>query len=98
MPHSQAIDAYDALPIGVAVLDGSLKVQCWNATLAKWSGVSRHQAMNRKVPELFSQFMVDRFALRLESVFKQGQSIILSATMHQQFLPLRGADGQPART
>ncbi|MEN0110072.1 MAG: ATP-binding protein, partial [Planctomycetota bacterium] len=86
---------YDSLPLGVAVIDSSLRVKRWNAALAQWSGVPPERAEGSTLLELFPRFRHDRFGRRLDSVFRHGQSVVLSPSLHDQFLPLRTPGGAP---
>lgn len=88
------ITAYDVLPVGVAVIEKSLKVCTWNATLAKWTGVAPNAAIGRRLDEFLPGFNSERFSDRLASVFNDGQSVVLAAALRDQVFPLRKADGQ----
>ncbi|MEO1495594.1 MAG: ATP-binding protein [Planctomycetota bacterium] len=93
MPTSFA--NYDGLPIGVAAIDANLVVRGWNATLAQWSRIPASEACGRRLPELFPTFDLTRFERRLKCVFDHEQSVVLSATMTECFLPLRQTSGRP---
>lgn len=87
--------AYDALPIGVATIDTELCVVSWNTTIARWSHVSPTEAIGRPLDQLFPDNSDKVLRTRLQSVFEQGQSVVLSSTMHRRVLPLMTADGRP---
>lgn len=94
MPNSNlTID--DALPLGIAVLDRSLKIISWNATLGRWSGVSAKEAVGRLLNELFPSVPVTTLQQRLLPVFENGQSVIFSPSMHRRLLPLKTSSGEP---
>ena len=95
MPTPDVQAAYDALPIGVVVVDSDLRIESWNATLARWSNVAPSDAVGQTFESLFSGLSAERLRLRLEPVFAQGQSSVLSSTMHRRVLPLVTADGTP---
>ncbi len=87
--------AYNALPIGVVMLREDLVIEGWNATIARWSRVASSDAVGRALNDLFPEFDVERFRLRMAAVFENGQSAVLSNAMHQRVLPLQTAYGHP---
>lgn len=94
MPNSNLI-IDDALPLGIAVLDRSLNILSWNATLGRWSGVNSKDAIGKSLVELFPTAPLETLQHRLLSVFEDGQSVIFSPSMHRRLLPLHTASGEP---
>lgn len=95
MPTPEIYNAYDALPVGIATIDADLRVVSWNTTLARWSHVAPSDALRQPLNQLFSGYSDEPLRNRLQSVFEQGQSVVLSSTMHRRVLPLMTADGRP---
>ncbi|MEO0531054.1 MAG: ATP-binding protein [Planctomycetota bacterium] len=86
--------AYDVLPVGVIVIDQSLTVSAWNATIAKWSRVAPTAAIGKRLDDLLPGFDARRFSIRLASVFEQGHSAVLSAAMQVPVFPLTQSSGE----
>lgn len=85
----------NALPIGIAMLDSSLKILSWNATLERWSGINSKDAIGNSLGKLFPTASIAAIDYRLKSVFNDGQSVIFSPSMHRRLLPLHTASGEP---
>ncbi len=92
--------AYDVLPLGVCVVDASLRVEQWNTTLESWTGVNRSQIVGRCLSSYIPAVLNSPLKSRLTSVFRDGVSIVLSAALHNHFLPqqLTGGVVMPQRT
>lgn len=93
--NPETATAFNALPIGVATIDAELRVESWNKTLARWSHVAPNDAIGRSLGDIFADNSDKGIRKRLGSVFSQGQTVILSSTMHRRVLPLTTADGRP---
>ena len=98
MPSPETIAAYDAMPLGVAVVGEDLEVLVWNRTLSRWSEITPEAALGKRLPELFPGLDLVRYSQAFASVIQQNQSIVFSTAMHQRFLPLKSGDGKPMST
>ena len=96
MPAAEGVNAniYDALPIGVCVIDSQLRVHAWNSCLITWTGVAWHEIEGRRLSQFYPEIERGTVHSRLKTVFEgSGQPIVLSASLHQRFLPVRTREG-----
>jgi signal transduction histidine kinase/AmiR/NasT family two-component response regulator len=80
-------DVFDAVPLGMCLLDAELTVCEWNRVLADWTGLSLESARGRRLTELFPNLQAPRFLHRLLQVFETGASVVFSAALHRQLIP-----------
>ncbi|TWT76985.1 Signal transduction histidine-protein kinase BarA [Posidoniimonas polymericola] len=90
----------DMLPIGVLVFDRDFRVHEWNAVLEDWTGLSREKVIGLSLKEHYPNLAEPALRARLDQVFDQGASVVLSSALHRSFLPVRRAGDalMPQRT
>jgi len=82
-------DPYDLLPFGVCIIDRDLGIHSWNTTLARWTGIEKATARTMNLGTMFPGVLTPYLETRLAEVFDQGHNIILSPTLHKNFIPIR---------
>jgi PAS domain S-box-containing protein len=85
---------FDAVDLGVAVLDGDRRVVAWNAWLASASSISRAAAIGARFEELFPEGSVNHVSLAVTASLESGTSRLLSQSLHPTLLPLKTRSGQ----
>jgi len=87
-----ALDQIDAIASGICVLDAELVVQVWNATLTKWTGIPREDAVGLNLGERFPHLISPRYKNRLDEVMESGNPTVFSAGLHKSFIPVSLSD------
>ncbi len=84
---------FDAVDLGVAVLDCDRRVVAWNTWLASASGILREAAIGRQFEDLFPEG-VKQLSLAVTASLESGTSRLLSQSLHPALLPLKTRSGQ----
>jgi PAS domain S-box-containing protein len=85
---------FDAVDLGVAVLDCDRRVVAWNAWLASASAISRETAMGARFEDLFPEGSVNHVSLAVTASLESGTSRLLSQSLHPTLVPLKTRSGQ----
>lgn len=83
-----ATAALEQAMTGQLVFDRDLRVLVWNGWMARTSGVSREQALGRRLDEVFPELQASYLLGVLEQVVSQGRSFLLSSMLHKELFPL----------
>jgi diguanylate cyclase (GGDEF)-like protein/PAS domain S-box-containing protein len=88
---TRGYDVLDHVPIGIFVLDRSMRVVFWNACLEDWTGIPRDDILGQDVRDRFPLLGRRRSTRRLEDLFTGGAPAVFSSQLHPHFLraPLR---------
>lgn len=86
LADATACDLYDPLPFGVCIIDRDLNVHAWNSTLSTWTGISKAVAFQTNLGARFPKLLTPYIQGRLEEVIDHGHSVVLSPSLHGQFL------------
>ena len=73
---------FDAVDLGVAVLDCDRRVVAWNAWLASASAISREAAIGARFEDLFPEGSVNHVSLAVTASLESGTSRLLSQSLH----------------
>jgi PAS domain S-box-containing protein len=84
--------AFDALDIGVIILDEGRCIVGWNDWVARASGCARDAALGKTLGDLFPIISNTRLPAVIEDSFKFGSSSILTHSLNA-LLPLGGENG-----
>jgi PAS domain S-box-containing protein len=79
--------SFDRLPIGVIILDHTLRVVHWNTCIEDWSGVQRNDIVGAVISERFPRFLEANYQHRLQQVFHRGFSAFFSSQLHRHIIP-----------
>ena len=85
---------FDAVDLGVAVLDSDRRVVAWNTWLASASAISREAAIGVRFEDLFPEGSVNHVSLAVTASLESGTSRLLSQSLHPKLLPLKTRSGQ----
>src|SRR6202453_3621534 len=85
---------FDAVDLGVALLDCDHRVIAWNAWLASATAISREAAIGRWFEDLFPNGGAKQLALAVTASLESGTSRLLSQSLHPTLLPLKTRSGQ----
>ena len=85
---------FDAVDLGVAVLDCDRRVVAWNAWLASASAISREAAIGGRFEDLFPEDSVNHLSLAVTASLESGTPRLLSQSLHPTLLPLKTRSGQ----
>ena len=85
---------FDAVDLGVALLDCNRRVVAWNAWLASATTISSEKAIGRRFEDLFPAGSVKHLVLAITASLESGTSRLLSQSLHPAILPLKTRSGQ----
>src|SRR5215218_4973201 len=93
VPVSEFDAVFDALDVGIIVLDPDGVIVGWNDWVARVTGKSRHAVLGENLYAVFPALQTGRLPSVINETFEAGSSSILTHSLNT-LLPLRGADGQ----
>jgi len=85
--------AFDALDVGIIVLDGQSDIVAWNDWLTRVTGKSRQSVLGQNFYALFPALQTTRLPRVIGDALEVGSSSVLTHSLNT-LLPLRGEDGQ----
>jgi PAS domain S-box-containing protein len=85
---------FDAIDLGLILLDGNRRVMGWNAWIEKASGISDAAATGHCLDELFPGRIPPRLTTALSQALELGASSLVTHTLHPALLPLRTPTGR----
>jgi PAS domain S-box-containing protein len=85
---------FDALEMGLVILDGQGRVLEWNMWMAAATGPAPHRACGRQLEEVFGRTLNARLASAIDDAINAGTSSILTHSLHGAILPLRTRAGK----
>src|SRR5919112_6453420 len=80
---------FDTVDGGLIVLEGGMHVVAWNAWFASASGISAHDAVGKRLDELFPGAVSSGLTSAITDALETGSSRLLTHTLHPLLLPLR---------
>jgi PAS domain S-box-containing protein len=86
---------FDALDLGVVVLDDQERVVAWNAWLAAAAAISKQAAIGQRLDRLFPGDQIALVVSAVAASFGSGASRLLTHTLHPALFPLKTRAGQP---
>lgn len=89
-----AASTFDAVDIGLVILDGDQCVRAWNAWMESASAIPAREAIGRSLDVLFPGHITARFSSAVSHALELGTSGLLTHALHPP-LPLRTRSGQP---
>jgi PAS domain S-box-containing protein len=85
--------AFDAVDIGIVVLDQRRGIVGWNEWIARVSGFAKADVLGRTLVELFPALQDTRLPAVIEDAFQAGSASVLTYSLNR-LLPLRGDHGE----
>ena len=85
---------FDAVDLGVALLDPDRRVVAWNTWLAFATNIPREAAIGRRFEDLFPKGSDRHVSLAVTASLESGTSRLLSQSLHPALLPLKTRSGQ----
>jgi PAS domain S-box-containing protein len=85
---------FDAVDIGLIVLDGQKRVTAWNQWMEAASGVAAAKALSRTLPEIFPYMPNRRLLAVIDDALAFGTSGILGHSLHGQLFDLKTRTGK----
>jgi PAS domain S-box-containing protein len=85
---------FDAVDLGVAVLDDDRRVVAWNTWLTSASSISRETAIGACFEDVFPAGSINHVSLAVTASLESGTSRLLSQSLHPKLLPLKTRSGQ----
>ncbi|MGZ3278655.1 MAG: PAS domain S-box protein [Phenylobacterium sp.] len=86
---------FDAVDIGRIVIDEQRLVGAWNAWLEAASGLSRADALDRRIETLFPNAAMARLSAAVDEALDFGASSLLTQALHGTIFPLTTRAGRP---
>src|ERR1700735_5798279 len=85
---------FDAVDLGVAVLDCNRRAVAVNAWLTPASTISREAAIGSYFEDLFPEGSVNHISFAVTASLESGTSRLLTQSLHPKLLPLQSTSGQ----
>lgn len=86
-PVYQKFKIFDAVPIGVCIIDKELNVVFWNKQLEIWTNIKFCDIYEKKLTEVFPNLNNKKYLTPINSVLNGGPPIIFSTQLHKSFFP-----------
>jgi len=97
MPFTEPASAagiFDAVDLGLIVLDAGMRVQAWNGWMALTTGRSIDDVRNKVLGEIFEGAMNAPLTTAIADTLSAGTSSILSHSLHAAVFPLQTRTGR----
>ncbi|CAK0767068.1 conserved hypothetical protein [Gammaproteobacteria bacterium] len=88
---------WDAINVGLILLDGDEQVMLWNTWVEKYSGIISEEAWHRPIEDLFLDGMSLSLKRSIKNVLSRRLPAILSNALHHSPLPLYHSDAARRR-
>ena len=85
---------FDAIDLGLILLDDDRRVIGWNAWIANASGIADAAARGHRLGELFPGRIPVRLDTAIAQALELGASSLVTHTLHPAILPLRTPAGR----
>ncbi|MGQ9819705.1 MAG: ATP-binding protein [Candidatus Kapaibacteriales bacterium] len=86
---------FDAVPIGVCVIDPNFKIILWNQQLEIWTNISKSDITGKILYEAFPNLNSPKYIIPIKSVLDGGPPVIFSTQLHKNFFPSFLPDNEP---
>lgn len=86
---------FDAIPIGVCVIDPNFKIIFWNQQLKIWTNISKNEITGKILYEVFPNLNSSKYIVPIKSVLEGGPPVIFSTQLHKNFFPSFLPDNEP---
>ncbi len=87
-------EIFDALDIGLIILDREHSVRRWNTAFAAMCGISSDTASGRKLEDVFPGEEAEKLRVAIAAAFDSGASSLLTHSLHPRLFPLRTRAGR----
>jgi PAS domain-containing protein len=94
LDRNGAFGVFDAVDLGLILLDGDRRVIGWNAWMEKASGMADSAARGHRLDELFPGRIPARLQTAISQTLELGASSLVTHTLHPAMLPLRTPAGR----
>src|SRR5436190_17122101 len=81
---------FDALGLGVILLDRDCRIVVWNDWVARSTGLANALTIGKVIYEVWPALRDTRLQRVIEDSFQSGSSSILTYSLNKAILPLRG--------
>lgn len=81
-------DIFNALSLGIIVVDAVGKVLLWNSWVSKHSGIQEADALNQQLENVFPEPISPAFLTALNNTLTYRLPVVLSTALHRTPLPL----------
>jgi PAS domain S-box-containing protein len=86
---------FDALDLGMILLDADRRIIAWNAWLASAAEISAASAFGKRLEDLFPQARLTALTQAVSAALQSGASRLFTHSLHAALLPLHTRAGQP---
>lgn len=84
----------DLIPLGLCVLDPTLKVRWWNHQLERWTGLSAAEVVGQSAYQIFPHLEKPIYRMRLETTLQCGLPTVFSSLLHGSLFPCKNQAGE----
>jgi PAS domain S-box-containing protein len=86
---------FDAVDVGLVILDADARIQGWNGWMAMASGIPAEDARGARLDEVFPRLSSPRFAAAVADALGAGISSVLTHSLHPRLFELKTRSGRP---
>jgi PAS domain S-box-containing protein len=80
---------FDALDVGMILLDGDHRIIAWNAWLVSAAEISSNSALGRRLEDLFPQARLTQLTQAVSASLQSGASRLFTHSLHPALFPLK---------
>lgn len=94
-----ALDIFNAVNVGLIVVDSDLKILLWNNWMVKHSNIEERVVLNMSLLSIFSEPLAPTFLTAVKNALAYRLPVVLSTALHRTPLPLfnnKLSQSQPA--
>lgn len=92
---TQKFAIFDAVPIGVCVIDTNFKIIFWNQQLEMWTNISKNDITGKILYEAFPNLKSSKYIIPIKTVLEGGPPVIFSTQLHKNLFPSFLPDNEP---
>lgn len=92
---TQKFAIFDAVPIGVCVIDTNFKIIFWNQQLELWTNISKNDITGKILYEAFPNLKSSKYIIPIKTVLEGGPPVIFSTQLHKNLFPSFLPDNEP---
>lgn len=93
--NTALFELFNAVPIGICIIDRDFVIVFWNKQLEIWTDVSFEKVCGRKLTEVFPHLNQPMYTTPISSVLTGGPPVVFSTQLHKNFFPSYLPNSQP---
>ncbi|MGB9770546.1 MAG: ATP-binding protein [Candidatus Kapaibacteriota bacterium] len=91
----QQFTLFNAIPIGICIINNNFEIVFWNKQLEIWTNILAKDIFNKKLTDVFPNLNNSKYIVPITSVLNGGPPVVFSTQLHKSFFPSFLPDMQP---